>query len=197
MAESEYPKPNNCFFRSVARVCLGTFLLQVIGTPWAQASTSLSSREAARASLLSGFSQEVSKSLGGAGVSEFFYRSDSDDILVPVYLLGAVGKPGLYHVPVKSQLVTVLSIAGGLSPEADSDSVMLKDNRAGKTTIFQMADIMQPQEGLGPTLLGNEVIFVEKSKPIVSNNTLLLLTVISTVAGITLSALVLKNELKK
>lgn len=128
------------------------------------------------------FGQELQGLPGG--VSEYFYRRDRDDVLVPVYMLGEVTKPGIYHVPVKSDLVTLLSIAGGLSSSADHDGIHVRDARQPESVKVTMNDILRDSKAKPRVLLGNEVIFVEKSEPWISNNTMLVIGFLSGLVGI-------------
>jgi hypothetical protein len=133
------------------------------------------------------FGQEV-QGLGSA-VSEYFYRRDRDDVLVPVYMLGEVAKPGIYHVPVKSNLVTLFSLAGGLSPDADHGAIHLRDSRTPEPVRVSMKDILKESRTANSRLLlGNEVIYVEKSEAWISNNTMLVIGFLSGLAGIFLAA---------
>lgn len=128
------------------------------------------------------FGQELQGFSGG--VSEYFYRRDRDDVLVPVYMLGEVTKPGIYHVPVKSDLVTLLSIAGGLSPTANHDGIHVRDARQPEAAKVTMDDILKDSKAKPRILLGNEVIYVEKSEPWISNNTMLVIGFLSGLVGI-------------
>jgi len=141
--------------------------------------------------LMAQFGQEIS-GMGG-GVSEYSYRGDKDDVLVPVYILGSVNRPGLYHVPLKSELVTVLSIAGGLGSEANYDRVMLKDTRTGKTQKISMDDIVSEGKQKSHPLLGSEIIFIDKSTPWISNNTMLVIGFVTGVLSIALASKALQK----
>jgi hypothetical protein len=141
---------------------------------------------AGQSSSASTFGQEV-QGLNG-GVTEYFYRRDKDDVLVPVFMLGEVGKPGLYHVPLKSELITLLSIAGGLSPDADHDRIFVRDSRQESPTKIEMSELVGDSRGKTRQFLGNEVIYVEKSEPWISNNTMLVIGFLSGLVGIVVGA---------
>ncbi len=127
------------------------------------------------------------------GVSEFYFRQDKDDVLIPVFVLGEVGKPGLYHVPLKSDLVTLLSIAGGLSENADHDSILLRDHRKKDHERLRMEDLVRDSNLKNRQFLGNEILYVEKTEPLISNNTMLALGLVTTLISIVLAAKVLSK----
>ena len=131
------------------------------------------------------------------GVVEFYYRSDKNDVLVFVYVMGSVNRPGLYHVPLKTDLLAVLTIAGGTSVDADNDEINVRDSRMEKTHNFSMDDLLESSKSrTNFPMQGNEVIFVDKTKPIVSNNTMLVMGFITGVASLVLTAFILKKGVK-
>ncbi len=144
------------------------------------------------------FGQElVGISNNQVGVSEYFYRGDKDDVLVPVYVLGSVGHPGLYHVPIKSDIVTVLSVSGGLDHEADFDKITVKDPRSGEAEKFTMGELTSAgKTPKGRPILGNEIVFVDKERPWISNNTVLVLSVVTGLLSIAIAAKALSDSKK-
>lgn len=154
---------------------------------WARASGSSSSVGAGL------FSKEVSSPVL-SGISEFFYRNDRDDILVPVFVLGAVTKPGLYHVPMKSDLITLLAVSGGTTPEADLESISVKNQQTNEVQDLDLADVVSSKRTSDLLLKGNEVVFVKPKVPMVSNNTAMLISVVAGVMSIALSAVIIRRE---
>lgn len=130
-----------------------------------------------------------------SGVSEYYFSSSKEDVLVPVYLMGSVSKPGLYHVPIKSDLITVLSVAGGISPEADPNAIQVKNSVNGKTDQFKLSDLVSEKtKGFGPQFQGSEIVYVEKSQPAVSNNTMLILGLVSGLASLALTGYIFSKK---
>ncbi len=69
-------------------------------------------------------------SSAGAGASQYVL-GNSDEVLMPVNVWGFVGKPGQYMVPYKTDLVSLLSYAGGPLEEAKIKSIRVV--RSGKS----------------------------------------------------------------
>jgi hypothetical protein len=124
--------------------------------------------------------------------SEFVYRNDPDEILIPIYLLGAVSKPGLYHVPARTDLISLLTLSGGPNNEAELQHVQIR--RALPDRTFHVADVdfnKVVSEPLTPTptLVSNDVVFIPTKQPFLSNNTIVVVGVAATVATVILTAI--------
>ena len=141
-----------------------------------------------------------SKDTAQSTVSEFVYQKDVNDILFPVYLLGDVARPGVYYVPGKMDLVSLFAIAGGTGKDAETSQIVLKrqlPSQQQEVTQINLDKILQDEHAQSKTLVKNDVIFVPSQKPAISNNTVLLVTVVGSVIGIVVSALALNQALKK
>ncbi len=79
---------------------------------------------------------------GRARISEYYYSKSGRELLKPVYLLGAVEKPGLYHVPVGTPYLTLLSLSGGPNNSADIEEIVLTRTNGDQKTIT-LKDIMR------------------------------------------------------
>jgi hypothetical protein len=124
--------------------------------------------------------------------SEFVYRNDPDEILIPIYLLGAVSKPGLYHVPAKTDLISLLTLSGGPNGEAELDHVQIRRTLPDKK--FHVADVdftKVVSEPLAPTptLVSNDVVYIPTKQPLLSNNTVAVVSLAATVATVILAGI--------
>ncbi|MCA9733108.1 MAG: SLBB domain-containing protein [Deferribacteres bacterium] len=63
-----------------------------------------------------------------------YILGDSDEILIKVNILGYVRKPGQYFIPRHTDLVTLISNAGGFVPGADLDKIQLLRQNAEEAT---------------------------------------------------------------
>jgi hypothetical protein len=124
--------------------------------------------------------------------SEFVYRNDPDEILIPIYLLGAVSRPGLYHVPARTDLISLLTLSGGPNNEAELEHVQIR--RALPDKKFHVSDVdftKVVSEPLTPTptLVSNDVVYIPTKQPFLSNNTIVVVGVAATVATVILTAI--------
>src|SRR5207244_1830868 len=64
--------------------------------------------------------------LGRARGNEFVSGDTPGAVLMKVNLWGAVNRPGIHYVPLRTDLVTLLSYAGGPMPNAEMDQMLIK-----------------------------------------------------------------------
>lgn len=94
-------------------------------------------------------------------------------VLMRVNLWGAVGKPGIHFVPAQTDLISLLSYAGGPSESARLSGIYIKRWVAGKESLIQVdaEDILKGTEAKAPILQANDIIVVPKSRPLLSQDT--------------------------
>ena len=113
--------------------------------------------------------------------SEYVSGAQTGSVLMRVNLWGAVGKPGIHHVPAKTNLINLLSYAGGPQATAELDRVIIKRNTgaAQKKILVNVQDIIEgasiPQIPLEP----NDIVVVPAEEAYVSSNTVVLVGVIA------------------
>jgi hypothetical protein len=67
----------------------------------------------------------IGPSLAGASQAAYYYLSKPGEISIQVNLWGFVRNPGRYEVPISTDLVQLISFAGGPQQEADISSVKI------------------------------------------------------------------------
>jgi hypothetical protein len=130
---------------------------------------------------------------GATGAAEYLFSNDPDEILVPIYLMGAVGKPGLYHVPTRTDLLTLLTLSGGTTNEAKVDQVYIRHQRGNKTvgvTEVNLQTLVTQTEATSPALMSNDFVYIPAKEPAVSTNTLLTVGLIATITSLLLGGIV-------
>lgn len=164
-----------------AYISLFSYLLQVV--PAHAADTALESM----VSRLRG-----QTALPEAPAAEFVLRKYPGEKLIPVRILGGVNRPGIYYLPEGTDLLTAISLSAGLSSEADLHRVHhAQGNKTGSTTRTLHEMFEDPK--LNPKLTANDLLYVEEQQPALSNNTMLLLTALSSIVGITLGAIAISK----
>lgn len=58
--------------------------------------------------------------------AEYIFRSSPKESLISVQLLGAVTRPGIYYVPSNTDLLKLLTLAGGSTTNADLSEVLVR-----------------------------------------------------------------------
>ena len=137
----------------------------------------------------------VAKDVNTAGgTSEYVYRNDAEEMLVPIFVLGAVSRPGLYHIPVKTDFITLMAIAGGPTRDAIIDDILIKKQQTKEVTKVDLEKLIRNKDMKNPLLANNDIVLIRAKEPIISTDTLLLLSLIATVMGIGITALSLTRS---
>ncbi len=129
-------------------------------------------------------------------LSEYIFGREMQETLMPVYVLGAVTKPGLYHVPVKTDLTTLLSIAGGPTRESDVEDIVVKRQTPEEILHFDYENIVSKKDLKSPIIESRDTIWIGTKEPVVSNNTMLIVALLVGVGSIITSAIIISNETK-
>ncbi|MCK4235134.1 SLBB domain-containing protein [candidate division WOR-3 bacterium] len=77
---------------------------------------------------------EVGESSQSAGY--YIYLGEGDELLISVQIWGQVKSPGLYSLPEKSDVVTLLSLAGGPTENADLSKIRMIRKGIEKDSLF-------------------------------------------------------------
>jgi hypothetical protein len=142
-----------------------------------------------------------------AQASEYMYRSSPKESLISVQLLGAVQKPGVYYVPSNTDLLKVLTLAGGSTNCGDISEVMVRKQEPEKwSSIHSKAvdehrgtyevDVQELiKQGGGDTLKMNheDLIYVPPREMLVSPEASKAITLVSVVMSIALTGLLISK----
>lgn len=163
-------------------------ILSIITTPLAQAQQNLSS----------GLTLSKELAVGGKG-NEYVSGDYPGAVLMKVNLWGAVQKPGIHYIPVRTDLVTLLSYAGGPSDRAKFDSVTIKRWAGGKESVIEVDvdDLLTDTGGKPPQLEANDVVVIPSSTPLISNDTMSVIGVAASILSIVVAGFVIQQSLKK
>lgn len=126
------------------------------------------------------------------GPSEFIIQDNQSQKLITVHLLSGVKKPGLYRVPERTNLITLFSYSGGISENSDTEKIMLKNQASRTPKELKLNDLMM--SGHGPLLKNQDIIFIESQKPIISNDTQLVVGLSASILSIVLLSFLISNQ---
>ena len=151
--------------------------------------------QAYAADLTTGFSLSDDIITANQG-SEFISGRRKGAVLMKVNLWGAVRRPGIHHVPVRTDLVNLLSYAGGPTSEALLSDVVIKRKTGGqeKRIEVDLNDIISGSNTNYYSLEANDIIVVPEEKMWINNNTVVVVGVISTVLTMSLTAIYISNQ---
>lgn len=132
--------------------------------------------------------------------AEFSAGTYPGEVLLPIYLIGAVPRPGIYNVPKKTELLRLLTLAGGLSPNANTDDeITVKRRLNTEEKVFRVdLDALLRTAGKESIFLeSGDIVYIPPKEPLISPETSSLLGFVATILSITTTALVLNSTLER
>jgi len=119
-------------------------------------------------------------------------------VLMPVQLWGATTKSGYYKLPVRSNLTSLVTFAGGPRPDALIDEVVIKRTSQGEAKIIKvnLDEIFRNPASIGPVLEPNDIVYIPPRLPLLSPDVVQIIGITGSIFGIILSAVVISTQLK-
>lgn len=136
--------------------------------------------------------------------SEFVFQSYPNQQLIPVRLIGEVKKAGLYYIPSEMKLITLISLAGGTTSDANLEKIAISNdtgpvlNEQGNPTPGLNVNIEETVKNGAKndyTLKANDIVLVEAKKPFISSDSFRIITVLSLLLTTALTAITIKDKL--
>ncbi len=126
--------------------------------------------------------------------SEFMSGQEPGTVMMKVNLWGAVRKPGIHHIPVKTDLVGLMSFAGGPNDNAIIDQITIKRQQGNKQTRINvdLSQLIHGEYNNNLTLQPDDIIVVPADEPWISQNAFTVAIFASTLASIILSAVLIE-----
>ncbi|MFZ3230804.1 MAG: SLBB domain-containing protein [Pseudobdellovibrio sp.] len=131
--------------------------------------------------------------------AEYIYRSSQKETLIGVQLLGAVQKPGLYYIPANTDILKLLTLAGGIE-EANLSEVIVRKIDPSQAGVFEldMNKFMKSSADSKPfKLTQDDLIFIPKKEPWISNDVSRSITLVSLITSIVLTAVLIEKNTNK
>jgi hypothetical protein len=125
--------------------------------------------------------------------NEFIAGQEPGTVMMRVNLWGAVKKPGIHHIPVKTDLISLMSYAGGPNDNAIMDEIVIKRQQGKKQTrlTVDLTQVIHGEQTADLTLQPEDVIVVEAKKPWVSQDAMTFAIIASTIASTILTAVLI------
>ncbi len=131
-----------------------------------------------------------------AAGSEYMSGQEPGTVMMKVNLWGAVRKPGIHHIPVKTDLVGLMSFAGGPNDNALVDEITIKRQQGNKQTRINvdLSQLIHGEYNNNLMLQPDDIIVVPADEPWISQNAFTLAIFASTLASILLSAVIIDRN---
>lgn len=130
---------------------------------------------------------------------DFISGAQVGDVLIKINLWGAVHKPGIHRVPSKTDLLSLMSYAGGPKDNAILDEITIKRD-VGKTRKLITVNLEELVKGASHhhiELAPNDVIVIPASKPLIGADTLAVIGVTSIILSTLFTAILIDRTTKK
>lgn len=129
--------------------------------------------------------------------SEYFLGHAEGEILIPINVVGAVNKAGLYYVPRNTDIYRLVAAAGGFRPDADITTVSVKRRSSDKESVvwLNLKDSLKTAESTRFVLEAEDVVHISPAEPIISQYSLSLLTITASILSIILTATVIRKNM--
>ncbi len=143
--------------------------------------------------------------------SEYIYRSSPKESLIAVQLLGAVNKPGIYYVPANTDLLKLITLAGGTTNGGDLSEILVRKIEPKTWSEIQSKAINEYQGAYevdaeklikyggakNLKLQQDDFVYVPPRTPWISSEASRNITVMSVVLGIVLTAILIDRNSKR
>ena len=131
--------------------------------------------------------------------AEYIYRSSPKESLIGVQLLGAVRNPGIYYIPINTDVLKLLALAGG-SEDADLSEILVRKTDPAQTGVYELdiKKLMKSTANVKPFKLAqDDFVYVPKREPWISNDVSKTITIVSLVATIVLTGVLIDKNTNK
>jgi len=134
------------------------------------------------------------KNIGG-GQAEFKNSNRQNRLLIEVNMLSGVQSKGIHQVPDTTNLVDMVSLAGGPESNADLSEVHIKRRtKNGFATLeYDLESLVQSKSAAFPPLEDGDVVMIERSS---AEKLYSALGIFGLSLGIIISGFVIRRELK-
>jgi len=130
---------------------------------------------------------------------EYFAEARPGSVMMKVNIMGSVNKPGVYNVPVNSELNSVLTFAGGPSIDANIQKVMIR-SKHGDNTKIKKVDLEKffKDSSENPYILKpNDYVYLQQSEKLISSEVLQTTILVSTILSIVVAMVIIDTRLSK
>ena len=131
---------------------------------------------------------------GNTGGSDYYVGLDKGKPLIRVNVLSGVNSPGVYHIPIGTNISELISYAGGANSNADLSDIQIRSKtKAGEfnSKRINLDGLMSESEKL-PSLSDQDVIYISQKEGL--DNTIKWLTMASLAASIISAIVVISDD---
>jgi hypothetical protein len=128
--------------------------------------------------------------------SEYIYRSSPKESLISVQLLGAVKNPGIYYIPPQTDLLKLVTLAGG-ADDADLTEVVVRKTDPSQKGVYEL-DLEKLMKSTSEVksfkLAQDDFVYIPKKEPWISNDVSRSVTIVSLITSIVLTSILIEKN---
>jgi hypothetical protein len=139
------------------------------------------------AAAVAAFGQEPGASDRASGGTQYYVFADKDwELQINVYVWGQVLKPGMYSVPRTTDLIGVISLAGGPGEHADLKKVrVIRNNPGAEVLTVNVLEYMQTANAASvPVLHPGDTVIVAGGKSLTVSKVISFLSQLAILANV-------------
>lgn len=127
--------------------------------------------------------------------AEYIFRSSPRETLIGVQLLGAVKNPGIYYIPPSTDLLKLITLAGGEN-EADLSEVIVRKTDPAQQGVYELdiKRLMKTTDAKSFKLAQDDFIYIPKNEPWISHDVSKTITIVSLLATIVLTGVLINKN---
>jgi hypothetical protein len=132
--------------------------------------------------------------------SRQFYGGDNSPVgLIRVHILGGVSTPGKYYITPQTDLMELVSIAGGVIPQADLESILLRrrDGIPEKKFSLNMRESLDNIESRPVYFKDNDVLLINTKSQMISPEVMTIVNFTTSILATTVTLLLLQDRLQQ
>lgn len=126
--------------------------------------------------------------------AEYIYRSSQRESLIGVQLDGAVKNPGIYYIPPQTDLLKLITLAGG-DVDADLSGVIVRKTDPSQKGVYELdlEKLMKSSSEKPFKLTQDDFVYIPKKEPWISNDVSRSITIISLITSVILTGVLIKK----
>lgn len=141
------------------------------------------------------FSNDVLEMKGPQQTAEYIFRNSPRDQLITIQVFGSVARPGMYYVPEDTDLMKLLTLAGGVVNSTELDEVVVRkldgrswrglnsryvDQKNDSTYLINVDAMLKGSTSIKPLRMAHDdFVYVPQKEPVISNDFYKVVTVAS------------------
>lgn len=158
------------------------------------------------------FGSDVLDVKGPQQTAEYIFRNSPRDNLITIQVFGSVARPGMYYVPEDTDLMKLLTLAGGVVNSSELDEVVVRklegrawrsvnskyvDQRNDQTYVVDVDKMLKNSPSVKPLKMSHDdFVYVPQKESWISNDFSKVVSLVSVILTGVLTYVIIKEKNK-